>query len=241
MLENFYAFKKLGPVWIMITKMMEVTMPFLMILLVFFIAYAISSESLLYPETQISGPFFFNLFRKGFWAMFGEFLLEELEVKGSDCTKNYSSYTDFETLRCPTEYGRYVVPILLGIYIIFVQILLFNLLISLFNSIISKTGSKRNSYWTYQKFQQTFKYTISLFPLPPMTFVYFLLKKNSPYLSKSLFSRGIYIDPKFKETKAKQYLKDINNEERYLRKLKVKQSEEYSVEFIRNVVENLQR
>ncbi|KAK6969989.1 transient receptor potential cation channel subfamily M member 1, partial [Biomphalaria glabrata] len=52
---------------------------FLLIVAIFFIAYAIASESVLYPESRISPLLAFHVLRKAFWVLFGEFFLNELE------------------------------------------------------------------------------------------------------------------------------------------------------------------
>ncbi|KAI8778334.1 transient receptor potential cation channel subfamily M member 3, partial [Biomphalaria glabrata] len=49
-----------------------------------------------------------------------------------ECTDNASVYFDFQQLRCPSDYGSFYVPIVMGIYVIVIDMLIFNLIIALF-------------------------------------------------------------------------------------------------------------
>uniref|UniRef100_A0A2C9KU08 Ion transport domain-containing protein n=1 Tax=Biomphalaria glabrata TaxID=6526 RepID=A0A2C9KU08_BIOGL len=84
---------------------------------------------------------------------------------------------------CPTEYGRYFIPVLLGAYVLFVQILMFNLLIALFNNAISENELQRDMIWRYQRFQLTMQYAESKILLPPFLPLFFFLigKADNPF------------------------------------------------------------
>ena len=55
----------------------------MVILLIFVVAYAVGSESLLYPESEMTWPRLFHLPRKAYWQVFGELILEEIELRGT--------------------------------------------------------------------------------------------------------------------------------------------------------------
>ncbi|CAL1547416.1 unnamed protein product, partial [Lymnaea stagnalis] len=82
----------------------------------------------------------FYVTRKAFWAMFADFNLDE--INGDSCTDDSDIYRTYEQSRCPTTVGKYYVPPLMGVYYIIVNILLFNLLIAMFNSKISVVYEK---------------------------------------------------------------------------------------------------
>ena len=58
------------------------TRNFMIILLIFVLAYAVSSESLLYPKSDMTLERLFHLPRKAYWQVFGELNLEEIEYRG---------------------------------------------------------------------------------------------------------------------------------------------------------------
>ena len=58
------------------------TRNFMIILLIFVLAYAVSSESLLYPKSDMTLERLFHLPRKAYWQVFGELTLDEIEYRG---------------------------------------------------------------------------------------------------------------------------------------------------------------
>ncbi|KAI8778335.1 transient receptor potential cation channel subfamily M member 3, partial [Biomphalaria glabrata] len=56
-----------------------ILLPFLLIILALFIAFAVSTQAVLYPNTQLTGLLFFRIFKRPFWSMFGDFSLDEIE------------------------------------------------------------------------------------------------------------------------------------------------------------------
>ncbi|CAL1529155.1 unnamed protein product [Lymnaea stagnalis] len=169
--KYLYASRFLGPIVAMILGMFSTLAKFLVIILICFVAYAISSESVLYPNAQINIKLLYYVFRKAFWGMFGELFLDELEDQESSCTDDPTIYNDYSGVRCPSDFGRYYVPAVLGAYILVVQILLFNLLIAMFNSTIKEKEDKSLLIWHYQKFQLTMEYSKIIFLQPPFVLI----------------------------------------------------------------------
>ena len=52
---------------------------FLFILVVFFLAYAVASQALLYPDIEPTFDNLYQLPRKAYWQIYGELFLEEIE------------------------------------------------------------------------------------------------------------------------------------------------------------------
>lgn len=76
-----------------------------------------------------------SLFQKYIHAQDNMILLFFLSllVEEPKCSYNETIYTiDPDIPQCPSEIGRYIVPILRGVYVMFSNILLLNLLISVF-------------------------------------------------------------------------------------------------------------
>ncbi|KAH9512539.1 hypothetical protein Btru_038739 [Bulinus truncatus] len=193
-LEFFYLSKFLGPILVFIRHMVKTFLHFLLILMIFMIAYAIASESILYPETELTPVNVYNIFRKGIWAMMGEYWLDEISANfaGDDCGANSNVYlNNLTNQRCPTTDGRFTVPVLLALYAVFVQILMFNLLIALFtaslpnSNAITENESKRDQIWRYQRLQLTMQYSETRILLPPFTPLFFWLdsRVGNPFIS----------------------------------------------------------
>ncbi|KAK0041887.1 transient receptor potential cation channel subfamily M member 5, partial [Biomphalaria pfeifferi] len=173
----FYANKFLGPLLVMIKKMLFTMIKFLIILFVIFTAFAVASEAVLYPGTQFRPSYAYWVFRKAYWSMFGNFFLEEIEAKetAGDCTSDPTKYLDYNYLRCATNIGRYYVPILMGVYVMITNILIFNLLIAKFNSTIQKVESRAEIFWQLQSYELTDEYSRKIFLPPPFFMITILI------------------------------------------------------------------
>uniref|UniRef100_A0A2C9LTI8 Ion transport domain-containing protein n=1 Tax=Biomphalaria glabrata TaxID=6526 RepID=A0A2C9LTI8_BIOGL len=115
--------------------------------------------------------------------MMGEYFLDEIEHSEYTCINLKAANSSIKS--CPTADGTYSIPILLAAYVLFVQILMFNLLVALFNNDITANESKRDMIWSYQKFRLTIQYSKSKILLPPCLFFYFFLKVGNPFKSHS--------------------------------------------------------
>ncbi|XP_059161014.1 transient receptor potential cation channel subfamily M member 1-like [Physella acuta] len=196
LLEICYSSEFFGPLMAMFKNMLLKLLRFMVIILVFFFSYAVASESVLYPRSKLTPLLAYNVIRKAFWGMFGEFFLDELESQEGDideptCTNDPSLYEDYGQLRCPTGTGRYFVPILLGFYFLTINILLFNIIIAVFNSEIKRIEKKAEGVWRRHSLKFTTKYHKMLFPAPIFLWIFpFLVKfvyakeKFSPFLKE---------------------------------------------------------
>ncbi|KAK6970826.1 transient receptor potential cation channel subfamily M member 1 [Biomphalaria glabrata] len=180
----FFSSRFLGPLLLMIIEMISTMGKFLLILLVIFIAFAIASESVLYPKTQINSLLVYHIFRKAYWILFGEFFLEEIEIRdmqSDQCTNDPEKYNHYASLRCPSYLGSYFVPILMGVYVMIANVLLFNLLIAKFNSTIEHIEKNAEVIWQLQRFQLTRDYSKKTILAPcflPITLIILLTTKS---------------------------------------------------------------
>ncbi|KAJ8312399.1 hypothetical protein KUTeg_009772, partial [Tegillarca granosa] len=132
-LHIFTVNKQLGPWLVMIRRMTVDLMYFFLILMVFVVSYAIAAHAIAFPNSKLDLILAYDVLRTGYWNIYGELFLEEIEVEEPHCSFNETIYSsDPEITRCPSVIGRYIVPILRGVYVMFSNILLLNLLISVF-------------------------------------------------------------------------------------------------------------
>ncbi|KAK7115842.1 hypothetical protein V1264_001645 [Littorina saxatilis] len=169
----FYTInKELGPKLVMIRRMVHDLMWFVVILLVFVASYAVASESILYPNAQLSWQFLFHLPRKAYWQIYGELFLEDIEGD-SDCTDTPELYSDYSEQRCPSDLGQYAVPVLTGLYVMLTNILLVNLLIAMFSYTFQQVQENTDTHWHCQRFNLIFEYAERPdFPPPLNIFIY---------------------------------------------------------------------
>ncbi|XP_055859936.1 transient receptor potential cation channel subfamily M member 2-like isoform X5 [Biomphalaria glabrata] len=175
LLEVCFTQRFLGPLLLTVFKMIKILIQFLIILMIICFAYAVASESIIYPNTNMSPKLYFFVFRKAFWAIFGEFSMEQLNPENGSCNADPNAYTDFGEVRCPDNSGKYFMFPLLGAYHIFVNILLLNLIIAKFNSIIESVEVMARQIWNQQFTQITLKYCKVIFPPGPFLVLCFIL------------------------------------------------------------------
>ncbi|XP_055957226.1 transient receptor potential cation channel subfamily M member 2 isoform X2 [Patella vulgata] len=167
----FLGSVKLGPQLVMIGRLVtQDLLPFVLIILIFVVAYAISSEALLYPNAKLSWKLLYHLPRKAYWQIYGELFLEDIEGE-SQCTNDPNLYDDYDQLRCPTEVGKYIAPVLLAIYIFLINVLLLNLLIAMFSSTITAIMDDSYPHWGYQRYERVTEYETR--PILPPPFIFF--------------------------------------------------------------------
>ncbi|KAK0058587.1 transient receptor potential cation channel subfamily M member 1-like isoform X1, partial [Biomphalaria pfeifferi] len=175
LLEVCFTQRFLGPLLLTVFKMIKILIQFLIILMIICFAYAVASESIIYPNTNMSPKLYFFVFKKAFWAIFGEFSMDELNPENGSCNADHNAYTDFGEVRCPENSGKYFMFPLLGAYHIFVNILLLNLIIAKFNSIIESVEVMARQIWNQQFTQITLKYCKVIFPPGPFLVLCFIL------------------------------------------------------------------
>lgn len=124
LLHIFSIHKNLGPKLVMIGRMMLDLSYFFIILLVFILAYGLATHAILYPNSTLNFHLVKDILHKAYFQIYGELFLEEIqgEVECGGTTG----------VRCPTSVGKWFVPILLALYVLFANVLMLNLLIAIF-------------------------------------------------------------------------------------------------------------
>ncbi|XP_052218052.1 transient receptor potential cation channel subfamily M member 5-like [Dreissena polymorpha] len=157
----------LGPKLIMIQQMFQDMVYFLVILVVFLLSYAIASHSILFPDSPVTWETFRQIIRKPYWHLYGELFLEDTEGF-ADCTTDVSLWTNGTFPRCPSKTGQLVVPIMMGMYMLFTNILLLNLLIAMFSHTFTVIHKRSESLWCYQRYFILKEYGMRPVICPPL-------------------------------------------------------------------------
>ncbi|KAH3791305.1 hypothetical protein DPMN_144788, partial [Dreissena polymorpha] len=163
----FSVRETLGPKLIMIRRMVQDLMYFLVIMAVFLLAYAIASCSILYPNAPLTWKTARQITWKPYWHLYGELFLEDME-DSTDCGNDTSLWTNGTSPRCPTETGRFFGPILMGVYLLFSNILLLNLLIAIFSNTFTKIHEESDKIWCFQRYVMTKEYALRPVICPPV-------------------------------------------------------------------------
>ncbi|WAR12118.1 TRPM3-like protein, partial [Mya arenaria] len=166
-LHTVSCLEKIGPKLVMIGKMMQDLVYFLLILSVIVVSYGISTQAILYPKAPLEWKTVWTTFRKPFWNIFGELSLEDIEGD-VDCTNDESQWMDGSSPRCPTEQSQYIVPVMLGVYMLIVQVLLLNLLIAMFSDTYAKVQKTANQHWCKLRYKLILEYSERPSLCPPL-------------------------------------------------------------------------
>ncbi|XP_063423231.1 transient receptor potential cation channel subfamily M member-like 2 isoform X2 [Mytilus trossulus] len=164
-LHIFSVHRELGPKLVMIGNMVKDLSYFMVILMVFVTSYAVASYSILYPNISWSWDIVLKVLRMSYWNMYGELFIEDIELEEPNCSFDPAIFNAGTLPRCPTEVGRYATPILMGIYVLFVNVLLLNLLIAMFSFSIQRIQDRTDQHWNFQRYILIYEY-YSKPPLP---------------------------------------------------------------------------
>ncbi|XP_041363917.1 transient receptor potential cation channel subfamily M member-like 2 [Gigantopelta aegis] len=181
--QSFSAHKHMGPMIVMIRKMLSDLVPFLIIFFVAVASFAVTQEALLYPNSFWSGDFLYKLPHKAFWQIFGEYFLDEIGGE-NECSNNATVIRN-GAQRCPTTAGRYLVPVLLSGYILMTNVLLLNIIIAQFSFRFGTIQNKADQVWAWQTCCLTLEFQKMPTISPPLTLlwrVYWLMKIGCCYI-----------------------------------------------------------
>uniref|UniRef100_A0A914XRN8 Ion transport domain-containing protein n=1 Tax=Plectus sambesii TaxID=2011161 RepID=A0A914XRN8_9BILA len=120
----------LGPKVIMIKKMAADLCLFLLMLMVFFLSYTISVQSLMHPNRPLYWGIGWDLFQQGIWQTFGELNDESTSGQIENCTDAQLTFPPEGSWDCFMRV--YPIPLFLAVYLFFGSILLINMLIAAF-------------------------------------------------------------------------------------------------------------
>ncbi|XP_046549419.1 LOW QUALITY PROTEIN: transient receptor potential cation channel subfamily M member 3-like [Haliotis rubra] len=195
-LKMYTAHSQLGPKLFMIMRMLEELVLFVMILVVFLLAYGVASQGLLYPQRKGDAVILKDIVFYPYWQLYGEIFLDEIETDQTcmAALQNVTTVTPFNNT-CRTS--NWMVPILLGIYLSVGNILLLNLLIAIFSHVFDTVEENSIEIWKFQMYYLVMEYDIKTSIIPPFNIV-----KHAYYLMKWIFRKTCCK----KTTETQQYL-----------------------------------
>ncbi|XP_077992879.1 transient receptor potential cation channel subfamily M member 8-like [Glandiceps talaboti] len=149
-LRMFSLHITLGPKLIMIGKMLQEMLFFLMILSVFMIGYGIAAQALLYPNRS---KWYWGIFRDvlymPYFQIYGELFLEEIDPSYGDKDFPICDASNIDpTQSCSV--GHPVIPYLMAMYLIVGNVLLLNLLIAIFSFVFEEVQTNSLQVWKYE-------------------------------------------------------------------------------------------
>ncbi|XP_033633580.1 transient receptor potential cation channel subfamily M member 3-like [Asterias rubens] len=142
-LRLFSFSEKLGPIMVMIRKMVFEMILFLCILFVFLMGYGVASNVLIYPHLGFGIDSIKNIFFMPYFQIYGNLFLEVLISDGEpppDCEPSQPSCIQQHVL----------LPFMLGAYLLLGNVLLLNLLIAIFSSVYDEVQTNSLEVWKFE-------------------------------------------------------------------------------------------
>ncbi|XP_013384358.1 transient receptor potential cation channel subfamily M member 2 isoform X1 [Lingula anatina] len=187
-LQGFMIHKDMGPKVIMIRRMITDVIFFVMILLVFLLAYGVAVQALLYPNHKRDWSILKDVVYIPYWQMYGDLFLDETSGKIDQCTSNATLYLqDNGPQMCPQQ-NEWMTIVLMVIYMLLTNVLLLNLLIAIFNYTFQNIQDNSLTVWRFYRFGLIYEYHDRP-PLPPPAIIISHIVRGIMYIVKKC--RGI--------------------------------------------------
>ncbi|XP_052227848.1 transient receptor potential cation channel subfamily M member-like 2 isoform X2 [Dreissena polymorpha] len=155
-MKIYIAHGQLGPKMFMIRRMLDELRMFVMVMVVFLLAYGIASQGLLYKTRSPTWRILKDIIYFPYWQLFGEIFLEEIDTEDS-CTAGADN--------CRTSH--WLVYFLLAGYLMVGNILLLNLLIAIFSHVFEAVDKNSQEIWKYQMYFMVNEYEKKTALVPP--------------------------------------------------------------------------
>lgn len=154
-LETFLITEKTGTIVIMIIEMLKDLWRFIVIIMCVVLGFGMYYHANLWPDHQslwsgsLSNWRIWTIMSHTYWQLFGEVDLEFLTGSNQDnCSNNRSIWeADPSTERCPQQ--DWSVPVIAGIYMMFTNLLLVNIVIAKFSNTFERINKDSEQMWTF--------------------------------------------------------------------------------------------
>ena len=123
-------------------------MMFMLILVVFMLAYAIGTQALLYPRREFYWGIFTDILYHPYWQMYGELNLDDTVGGALDGCNSPNTTINDRGQYCPRKF--WPAAVLLAIYLLIVNILLVNLLIAVFTHVFDEVQANSTQIWKFE-------------------------------------------------------------------------------------------
>lgn len=174
LLDIFTVSKHLGPYVVMIGRMTRDMLYFLVIMVIFLLAYGVAQQAILYPDEPASWSVVSGVFFRPYFQVYGELFMEAPDTidKGT---------TLLETQR-KDAHGDTIVAFIAAFYLLVANILLLNLLIAIFNNTYNSVQANANQIWKFQRYYLVMEYYQRPVLIPP-----FIILNHAIDLIKGLY------------------------------------------------------
>ncbi|XP_074627353.1 transient receptor potential cation channel subfamily M member-like 2 isoform X1 [Acropora palmata] len=159
LLHIFSVSKHLGPYVVMIGRMTKDMLKFLIIMMVFLLAYGVAQQAILHPDEPASWSVLSGVFYKPYFQVYGELFMEAPDTIDK-------STTLFETPR-KDAHGDTIVAFIVAFYLLVANILLLNLLIAIFNNTYNSVEANSNQIWKFKRYYLVMEYYQRPVLIPP--------------------------------------------------------------------------
>ncbi|KAK3596566.1 hypothetical protein CHS0354_010445 [Potamilus streckersoni] len=174
-MKLYIANATLGPKLIMIKRMLEELSLFIMVLLMFLLAYGVASQGLLYTQRKRDWEILKDVFYYPYWQLFGEIYLDETTGTDDACVSSYYNTTNTAGGITPCRTAHWLVPVLLACYLMVGNVLLLNLLIAIFSHVFDTVEKNSIEIWKYQMYFLSMEYKNKTFLVPPLSIISHIL------------------------------------------------------------------
>ncbi|RDD42201.1 Transient receptor potential cation channel subfamily M member 1 [Trichoplax sp. H2] len=179
-----------GPKLIMIRKLCGDLMSFLVLLLVFLIAFGVATQAILYPNQLSIRKAMTNILVVPYLRVFGETLVDEsekiivcpLELNNTAVASVSHGYSHYNCISVEV-----ITNILLVIYLLIAVVLLFNLLIAILNKSYDQLESETKAIWAKQFSELVHDFIFRSALAPPMNLIRLVL-----FICRSFYNGQIY-------------------------------------------------
>lgn len=159
LLDIFSVSKHLGPYVVMIGRMTVDMLYFLLIMVIFLLAYGVAQQAILYPNEIASWSTVSGVFFRPYFQVYGELFFDAPDTISPTETVLGTPRKD--------KHGDTIVVLIMAFYLLVANILLLNLLIAIFNNTFSSVQANANQIWKFQRYYLVMEYAQRPVLVPP--------------------------------------------------------------------------
>ncbi|XP_048577809.1 transient receptor potential cation channel subfamily M member 7 isoform X2 [Nematostella vectensis] len=162
LLDIFSVSQHLGPYVVMIGRMTVDMIYFLLIMVIFLLAYGVAQQAILFPNQPPSWAIISHIFFRPYFQIYGElFITDPIQLDNRTTAFSTPAFD---------AYSGTITTCILAFYILVANILLLNLLIAIFNNTFSDVQANSNQIWKFRRFELVMEYVERPVLVPPLIF-----------------------------------------------------------------------
>ena len=161
----YHASWSLGPKVVVFHRMVPEIVIFMLLLLIFILAYGTASQALIHPEQEFQLdriPEILNgILYLPYWQMYGEISLDQIATPNRTVCYEPDFCEDL-------NFYNHVTPLFLAVYLILANVMLLNLLIAIFTSVFEEVNENSKEVWKWEMFRLVEEYDQKPGLAPPL-------------------------------------------------------------------------